>query len=290
MDKVNGKRARGAGEVPAAVKKGPNGSHENATHTNSRLLRLVEDVASLYEADIKCSVRHRGNLPSGDSELLPESIGAPSSASFPCAIQPVEVVTTASVEDYAKEAQRLMDDDGLLLKHGAVLFRGLPVSTPEDFATFCESLGWESSTLGGGGTVRTTLTKNVRTASDEPPEHTIEPHLDMAHNPEFPHRIAFFMYQGPPKGSGGETVLVDMRKVTVDMKVRFGPAARARLKLLSARVRVRRTGSWPGQGLPGEGRRYLPEEAVVQRPCGPCLHMAAEVLHRGSQRGGRHLP
>ena len=54
----------------------------------------------------------------------------------------------------------------------------------------------------------------MRTASDEPATHTIEPHQDMAHNPAHPSKIAFFMVDGPPKGAGGETILVDMRAVT----------------------------------------------------------------------------
>jgi len=66
--------------------------------------------------------------------------------------------------------------------------------------------------------VRTVLAGTVRTASDEPPEHTIEPHMDMAHNGAFPARIGFMMLHGPPEGCGGETVLVDMRHVTRDMQ------------------------------------------------------------------------
>ena len=55
--------------------------------------------------------------------------------------------------------------------------RGLPLATAEDFSIFVSHLGWEVVRLGGGGTQRTDVAPNVRTASDEPAEQTIEPHV-----------------------------------------------------------------------------------------------------------------
>ncbi|KAH8058950.1 platelet-activating factor acetyltransferase [Aureococcus anophagefferens] len=92
----------------------------------------------------------------------------------------------------------------------AALPRSSDRRRPEEFAAFTDGLGWERVSIGGGGTARTAV-GGVRTASDEPAEHTIEPHQDMAHNPAHPSKIAFFMVEGPPRGKGGETILVDMR-------------------------------------------------------------------------------
>jgi len=102
--------------------------------------------------------------------------------------------------------------------HGAVYFRGLPLTDGLDFAAFVKALGWNAVKLGGGGTQRNDVAKGVRTASEEPPEQTIEPHLDMAHSKTHPTHIAFYCLEGPPPGVGGETVLVNMRGVYSELE------------------------------------------------------------------------
>jgi len=175
-------------------------------------------VRAVYGDARPVPVRGRAALPSGESTLLPETISPPTSAGFPLVLLATELAGTTDVLACAREVGKLLGSGGLLNLHGAVLLRGLPVRTPEDFGAFCAALGWMPSKLGGGGTARTVLAGNIRTASDEPPEHTIEPHMDMAHNPTYPSKIGFMMLHGPPAGCGGETVLVDMRLVTRDMK------------------------------------------------------------------------
>lgn len=188
-------------------------SFNDATQPSAFPFRTV-DPASLFEGSV--AIRGRKNLGSSDSELLPESIGAPQSGQFLTGL--VANDPTCSLENYAKAANLALNGpEGLLMKHGAVLLRGIPMGDAKEFQRFCELLGWPALVLGGGGTERSNLTTSVRTASNEPGTHTIEPHLDMAHNPEYPNRIAFFMLHGPPAGAGGETVLTDMRGVTRDL-------------------------------------------------------------------------
>ena len=137
-----------------------------------------------------------------------------------------------------------------LLEVGAVHVRGLPLSTADDFSGLVDSLGWDVVKLGGGGTERSTVSRNVRTASNEPPQQTIEPHMDMAHSTSHPKRIAFFALAGPPPGVGGETVLTDMRAVyrALDEAGIVGEFARrggvAYHKRLWSRERVDHTYTW----------------------------------------------
>lgn len=192
-------------------------------HTDEPRRRLLETSSLSFDHAVAVPLRNRPNLPSGRSTLLPEFIHPPAaSAGFPLVFTPSEdqgtsIASDSPVAAYAREIRRLVHDEGVLLRHGAVLLRGLPVRTVEEQTAFVEGLGWSPRKLGGGGTARSDLSKNVRTASDEPATHNIEPHMDMAHNPEFPRRIAFFMLEGAPVGRGGETVLVDMRNVTRDL-------------------------------------------------------------------------
>jgi len=50
-------------------------------------------------------------------------------------------------------------------------------------------------------------------ASDDPPQVTMEPHLEMAYNREMPRRIMFFCHHAPEPTEGGETPICDMSKV-----------------------------------------------------------------------------
>lgn len=154
--------------------------------------------------DGRFAVRGRPHLPSGTSEWLPETISAPK-GKFPLLVEATGVVDPSDLRSFI---------DNHLHEAGALVFRGLPVKTPDHFSQLTADLGFGQLVLAGGGTARSVVARGVRSASDEPPEHTIEPHQDMAHNPEAPAILAFLMLQGPPAHSGGETVLTDMRAVT----------------------------------------------------------------------------
>ena len=50
-------------------------------------------------------------------------------------------------------------------------------------------------------------------AADDPPEVTIEPHLEMSYNKEMPGKIMFYCHHAPLPGEGGQTPICDMRRV-----------------------------------------------------------------------------
>jgi len=184
---------------------------EPACSSSTPLFELA--TAGVPRTDLAVPIRNRSHLVYSWSPELPTQIHAPDSPLFPLVAlaKEQEGGEPLSIAEYAEAARSILKEH--LTSHGAVLLRGMPLSNGEDFSKFVGALGWEAVKLGGGGTQRSDVAKGVRTASDEPPEQTIEPHMDMAHSKVHPKRIAFFCLAGPPPGVGGETVLTDMRAV-----------------------------------------------------------------------------
>lgn len=89
--------------------------------------------------------------------------------------------------------------------HGAILFRGFPVATPEDLDRFIAAFGlknfpYEQSL---SNAVRVVKTPRVFTANEAPPNVTIFLHHEMAQTPIYPSRLFFFCEQ--PAETGGAT-------------------------------------------------------------------------------------
>lgn len=89
--------------------------------------------------------------------------------------------------------------------HGAVLFRGFPVATAEDFDAFVAAFDlpnfpyYESLS----NAVRVNRTPRVFTANEAPPSVAIYLHHEMAQTPIYPGRLFFFCEQ--PAETGGAT-------------------------------------------------------------------------------------
>jgi alpha-ketoglutarate-dependent taurine dioxygenase len=90
-------------------------------------------------------------------------------------------------------------------RHGAVLFRGFPLSTAGDFDAFVAAFGltnfpyYESLS----NAVRVNRTPRVFTANEAPPTVTIFLHHEMAQTPIYPSKLFFFCEQ--PAAEGGAT-------------------------------------------------------------------------------------
>ncbi|KAH1055105.1 hypothetical protein J1N35_033170 [Gossypium stocksii] len=106
--------------------------------------------------------------------------------------------------------------DSLLLKSGALLFRGFPVKTAKDFNDVVEAFGFEELPYVGGAAPRTNVVGRVFTANESPPDQKIPFHHEMAQVPEFPSKLFFFCEVEP--GSGGETPIVLSHIVYEKMK------------------------------------------------------------------------
>jgi alpha-ketoglutarate-dependent taurine dioxygenase len=95
----------------------------------------------------------------------------------------------------------------LAARHGAILFRGFPLKTAEDFDAFIAAFGlrnfpYEESL---SNAVRVVRTPRVFTANEAPPHVMIYLHHEMAQTPIYPSRLFFFCEQ--PAESGGATPL-----------------------------------------------------------------------------------
>lgn len=90
---------------------------------------------------------------------------------------------------------------------GAVLFRGLPLHTPDDFDQFVTAFGYENFEYRKSlsNAVRTNFTERVFSANEAPAEVTIYLHHEMAQTPVFPSKLFFFCQRASE--SGGATPL-----------------------------------------------------------------------------------
>ena len=90
-------------------------------------------------------------------------------------------------------------------EHGAILFRGFPLSTPQDFDRFVTAFGVTNFAYDESlsNAVRVNRTPRVFTANEAPPSVTIYLHHEMAQTPVHPSRLFFFCEQ--PSTTGGAT-------------------------------------------------------------------------------------
>ncbi|GMQ08501.1 hypothetical protein CsSME_00052199 [Camellia sinensis var. sinensis] len=70
--------------------------------------------------------------------------------------------------------------ESLIHKAGAVLFRGFPVTTADDFNDVVEAFGFEELPYVGGAAPRTNVVGRVFTSNESPPDQKIPFHHEMA--------------------------------------------------------------------------------------------------------------
>lgn len=104
----------------------------------------------------------------------------------------------------AKNKERLLEE---LIRHGAILFRGLPLSSDADFDAVIQSFGLQNFTYAESlsNAVRRNRTERVFTANEAPASVSIYLHHEMAQTPIYPSKLFFYCEQAPE--SGGATPL-----------------------------------------------------------------------------------
>jgi hypothetical protein len=92
-------------------------------------------------------------------------------------------------------------------QHGAVLFRGLPLNSPDDCDAFVAAFGLTNFPYieSFSNAVRVNYTERIFSANEAPPDVTIFFHHEMAQTPIYPAKLFFFCQQ--PAEEGGETPL-----------------------------------------------------------------------------------
>ncbi|KAF7562743.1 hypothetical protein G7046_g1398 [Stylonectria norvegica] len=125
-------------------------------------------------------------------------------APFPLALKANGSPSLAqSIEALEKLAQsgeltRLVKQHG-----GAILFRGLPITTPDDYSKIAHAFGFRPHVEVGRPPLRTVLAPNVKTANEGPPELPIWPHNEYGWSTINPAWLTFSSLKVP--NSGGAT-------------------------------------------------------------------------------------
>src|SRR3954468_11851881 len=102
--------------------------------------------------------------------------------------------------------------DRLILEHGAIVLRGFPIRTAEDFDRVIGI--WPAYARGylGGNSPREVVTGKVLEATRMDASLRLPVHSEMAYLNQWPPRIAFFCRT--PAARGGETIIADLRAVS----------------------------------------------------------------------------
>lgn len=135
---------------------------------------------------IKC--RDRPFLAGGHSKKLPEYLPMEVNQYF-CGIKVDERLRRdTTVEDVGKEFRRYIDAN--IHQYSAFLLKNV-LSKPnvEDFNTLISSIGYQSHFYDAGTAARSTVGDVLYTASDEPPEISIESHNEMSYLKNQPNKV-----------------------------------------------------------------------------------------------------
>ena len=120
---------------------------------------------------------------------------------------------------------------------GAVLFRGFPIRTAEDFDAFSAAFGYQDFTYKESlsNAVRINFTPRVFTANEAPPDVEIFLHHEMAQTPVSPEKIFFCCLSSAEQG--GATPLCRSDLLYATFKERF-PEWAAQFKSLGLKYKT----------------------------------------------------
>lgn len=99
-----------------------------------------------------------------------------------------------------------------LLDHGAVVFRGFPISTTDDFARFIDLFPAHQQGYAAGAALRKGIKGRVMESTRMAAEANLPLHQEMSYLRDNPRLVAFF--SRIVAETGGETTIADMRRVT----------------------------------------------------------------------------
>jgi alpha-ketoglutarate-dependent taurine dioxygenase len=145
-----------------------------------------------------------------------------------------------------------------LLRHGALLFRGFGIKTPEQFERAIRALSTGALEYMFRASPRTRVEGNIYTSTDYPADQTIFPHNEHSYSPRFPLRLFFCCSKAASRG--GATPIGSTRAVLA----RISAATRERFRARKVRY-VRNYGD--GFGLPWQTVFQTHDRAEVDAYC-----------------------
>src|SRR5205085_698576 len=104
---------------------------------------------------------------------------------LPLVIEPV----VSGLDLAAWGAQRREWIEGLLVEHGALLFRGFGLSTAEQFQQFASAVSLELLDYQERAAPRLKVSDKVYTSTEFPPDHVIPLHHEMSYSHNWPSKL-----------------------------------------------------------------------------------------------------
>lgn len=99
----------------------------------------------------------------------------------------------------------------LLAEAGAVVLRGFPIRTTDDFMLVTKHLPPLDLGYAGGNAPREAVKGSVMESTRADSSVLLYLHQEMAYLPQFPNKLAFWCHV--PSETGGETIIADMRRL-----------------------------------------------------------------------------
>ncbi|KAK6957278.1 hypothetical protein Daesc_000060 [Daldinia eschscholtzii] len=140
---------------------------------------------------------------------------------FPLALKPAEgwsPTLDESIQTIKKLSESGEIFDRLREHGGAVLIRGLPIKTPQEYSDVAHAFGFPAHEEVGRPPLRTVLAKNIKTANEGPPELPIWPHNEYGWSTINPSWLTFACLHTPE--SGGETPIISSLGLAAALKER----------------------------------------------------------------------
>ena len=160
--------------------------------------------------------------------------------SLPLIFEPVEPEekTLVGLVNWIQTNRVELND--LLVHHGALLFRGFPVWTAEEFESVARALDPDLKNAAYHGTApRNSLTDYVQSSVELPGYYPIPQHIEMSYLKNKANRL--FFWSMLPARNGGETPVTDFRQVYRDLP------AEGREAFETRNIKIIRNYSGPGK-------------------------------------------
>lgn len=175
----------------AAIQQAPSSAARDEKTT------LSINSSSMYGSSIDCSFEAFKFAGQQDTSTF----GLPESALFPLALRVHDAHTIPHAVEAIKNFKNNGQLESLTRRHGgAILFRGLPLKTPDDYSKVAHAFGLRPHHEVGRPPLRTVLAPNVKTANEGPPELPIWPHNEYGWSTINPAWLTFSALKVPNQG------------------------------------------------------------------------------------------
>lgn len=141
------------------------------------------------------------DLPASNQRILGPP--HPPDTPIPLALRPTPADTEVTLDGAIRSVKDLQSDGALtkkLARHGALLFRNLPIHDAEDFSKFAHAFGYKPHEIIGIVVDRPLLAPNVAPANEAPKEVLIYNHNESPQVPHAPEYIFFYGHRVPTQG------------------------------------------------------------------------------------------